>query len=224
VRSLADLDAGCYPRTRDPLLEEHVIRILLVVQMSLLRGALAAVLAAEDDIEVAAEIARLDEMIPTARAVRPDVVIIDIDLFGNGAFAAAYQLNDVVPGCATLVLADTDSPGAMRAALDTHVRGFVGKDCPPSRFVDYVRQVGRGERAIDPTLAVAALRAPRNPLTPRELEVLRVAASGVPSVEIADLLHLSVGTVRNYMSTIMRKTRARNRLEAVRIAEAAGWL
>jgi two-component system response regulator DesR len=214
-----NLDVRCAERSANA-----AIRVLLVVQMSLLRGALDAVLSAEDDLEVAADVARIDELTPIARAVRPNVIVVDLDLLVDGAVSTLHQLGELLPDCALLVLGDTDNPGPMRAALDMHVRGFVGKDTAPSRFVQYIRQMAHGERVIDPTLAVAALRVPRNPLTARELEVLQVAASGVPSAEIAGQLHLSVGTVRNYMSAIMRKTRARNRLEAVRIAVDSGWL
>jgi two-component system response regulator DesR len=201
-----------------------VIRIVLVVETGLWRGALAAVLASEDDFEVAADTGRIEETIPLAEAVLPDVAIIDIDLIVDGTPTVASQLYEVLPGCATLVLAGTESPGTVRAALDSHVLGIVCKDCGPSTLIRHVRQVAKGERVIDPMLAAAALRAPRNPLTEREREVLRVASLGVPSVEIAGCLHLTVGTVRNYMSSIMRKTGARNRLEAIRIANDGGWL
>jgi two-component system response regulator DesR len=225
VRSFVNLDVRGAERAVCPTQEAGTaIRVLLVVQMSLLRGALDAVLSAEDDLEVAAGLGRVDELTPIARAVRPDVIVIDLDLLVDGALSTLYQLGELLPDCALLVLGDTDNPGPMRAALDMHVRGFVGKDTAPGRFVEYVRKMAHGERVIDPTLAVAALRVPRNPLTARELEVLQVAASGVPSAEVASQLHLSVGTVRNYMSAIMRKTRARNRLEAVRIAVDSGWL
>lgn len=201
-----------------------MIRILLVEPMSLLRCSLGAVLSTEDDLDVAAELARMEEAILMARAVRPDVAVIDIDVFAGETPDLAHELDRTLPDCATLVLADVDSHGALRAALDTHVRGFVGKDNTPQRLAQYIRLVVAGERVIDPTLAVAALRAPRNPLTRREREVLRVAALGVPCADVASRLHLSVGTVRNYMSTIMRKTGGRNRLEALRFAEEAGWL
>jgi two-component system response regulator DesR len=208
----------------NPCLEEDVIRILLVEPMSLLRCALSAVLSLEDDLDVAAELARIDEAILMAKAVRPNVAVIDIDVFAGGACDVVCDLEQALPDCAILVLANADSPGGLRSALETHVRGFVDKDTTPQRLVRYIRQMAAGERVIDPTIAVAALIALRNPLTPREREVLRVAALGIPGADIAGQLHLSVGTVRNYMSTILRKTGARNRLEAVRVAEEAGWL
>jgi two-component system response regulator DesR len=208
-----------------PVLEDDVIRILLVEQMALFRGALAFVLSVEEDMEVICDLAGIDNVVNMARAVQPDVAVIDIDLFAGGAVAVVQELNETAPECAVLVLASGDSPGTVRGALDTHVRGFIGKDTVPSQLVGYIRRVANGEPVvIDPDLAVAALGARRNPLTAREREVIRQAASGVPFAEIALQMHLSVGTVRNYMSTIIRKTGGRNRWEAVHIATHAGWL
>jgi two-component system response regulator DesR len=197
---------------------------MLVERLSLLREALASVLSAEDDLDVPAAIAELTEAVPAARRVRPDVAVIDIDLLNGCGFTVAEELAEAVPECATLILADVGSSTALRTALDTHVRGFVDKDTRPSRLADSIRRVARGERVIDPVLAVAALRARRNPLTPRERDVLHVMAEGLPSAEIAARLHLSNGTVCNYVSAIIHKIGARNRLEAVRAAEDAGWL
>jgi two-component system, NarL family, response regulator DesR len=200
------------------------IRILLVERTNLLREALAAVLAAESDLAVPASIANIHEVVPVARAVQPDVAVIDIDLLAGCDFTLAQELTEALPGCSILVLADPESPNPLRTALDSHVRGFVGKDALPNRLADAIRLVAGGERVIDPTLAVAALRAPRNPLTGREREVLELMAQGLPSAEIATRLHLASGTVGNYVSTIIRKAGARNRLEAVRVAEESGWL
>ncbi|OLB78571.1 MAG: hypothetical protein AUI14_12780 [Actinobacteria bacterium 13_2_20CM_2_71_6] len=201
-----------------------MFRILLVQQMNLFRAALAAVLSHEDDLEVVAELARVQETVPTAEVVRPDVTVIDLDLLTNGHLEIAAQLNKAVPDCAILVLAGPGLTETTLETLDRHVRGFVGKDAPPTQLTEYVRRVAAGERVIDPMLAVAALTGPRNPLTAREREILRVTGLGGSSAEIAAELHLSVGTVRNYLSVIMRKTGARNRLEAFRFAEEAGWL
>ncbi len=202
-----------------------MIRILLVEQMALLRGALAFVLSAEEDIEVICDLSGTDDVVNMARAVQPDVAVIDIDLFAGGAVGVVQEIAETAPHCAVLVLASGDSPGTVRSALDTHVRGFIGKDTAPSQFVRYLRRVANGEQVvIDPTLAVAALGARRNPLTAREREVIRHAASGVPFAEIALQMHLSAGTVRNYMSRIIHKTGGRNRWEAVHIATDAGWL
>ena len=211
-------------RHSDTESEERTVRVLLIERMCLLRGALACVLSAEGDLDVSAAVADIAEAVPIAQAVRPDVAVVDIDLLPGSGSGGVQQLVDALPGCATLVLADLGSPNTLRTALATRVHGLVSKDALPTRLAECIRRVARGERVIDPTLAVAALRAPRNPLTAREREVLVVLASGLPSAEIAARLDLQIGTVGNYISTIMRKTGARNRLEAVRIAEEAGWL
>jgi two-component system, NarL family, response regulator DesR len=201
-----------------------VIRILLVEQRFLYRDALAKVLSAEEDLEISASLAYVDEAVTVAGTLRPDIVVVDIDQFADRSAVLAGELSDALADCSILVLADPDSPGTLRAALDTHVRGFVDKNAAPSRLAQEIRRVHQGERVIDPTLAIAALRLPPNPLTERERDVLKAAAPGVPANEIANRLQLSVGTVRNYVSRIIRKTGARNRSEAVRIAQDRGWL
>ncbi|OLB75293.1 MAG: hypothetical protein AUI14_21340 [Actinobacteria bacterium 13_2_20CM_2_71_6] len=201
-----------------------MIRILLVEQMTLLRGALAAVLSAEDDMDVAGELARIDDLTTMALAVRPDVAIVNIAPFAEEAVSGVSQLNRALPNCAIIVMSDRRGRGALHGGLNTHVRGFIANDIPPDQLVRDVRRVAGGDRVIDPELAIAALSAPRNPFTERERELLRLAASGVPSAEIARRLHLAAGTVRNYLSSTVRKTGARNRSEAVRIAKEAGWL
>jgi two-component system response regulator DesR len=201
-----------------------MIRILLVEPMNLLRGALAAVLSLEEDLDVVADLGRLDEVLAMARAVPPDVTVINMDLLADNGLRTVARLNVELPRCAVLVLAGSDAPGRLSRALDAHVRGFIGKQAAPWELAHGIRQLARGERVVDARLAVAVLAARRNPLSVRERDVLCVAASGVPSQEVAAKLHLSTGTVRNYISAILRKTGARNRLEAVRIAEHAGWL
>jgi two-component system response regulator DesR len=199
-----------------------VVRILLAEPMSLLRGALATVLSAESDLEVVGELGRIDEVVPLAWTVRPDIVLINIGLITSGE--VVDELTKELPDCALVMLVDVDMSGAIRRELATPVHGFVGKDTPPAELVEYLRRVARGERVIDPALAVAAWTAPRNPLNKRESAILRAVAEGLTSAEIANMLHLSAGTVRNHLSSIMRKTGARTRLEAARIATEAGWI
>jgi len=201
-----------------------VIRVLLVEPMNLLRGALAATLSLEEDFEVVADAGHLDEALVVARGARPDVAVVNIGLLAGEGFRTVARLHAKVPSCAVLVLAGLDASGRLSQVLDGHVRGVLATQAAPSELVVSIRQLAKGERVIDARLAVAVLAAPRNPLSQRELDVLSVVASGVPSLEIAAKLHLTTGTVRNYISTILRKTGARNRLEAVRIAEEAGWL
>lgn len=200
-----------------------MIRILLVEPMNLLRGALAATLSLEEDFEVVADLGALDQALDMARAVPPDVAVVNIALLAGDGLATIARLTAEQPGCATLVLAGPDESGLLKRALDVRVDGVVGTRAAPCELVRGIRRLVRGERVIDASLAVAMVAAPRSPLSPRELNVLSVAASGVPSTEVAAELHLSTGTVRNYISAILRKTGARNRLEAVRLAEGAGW-
>jgi two-component system, NarL family, response regulator DesR len=199
-----------------------VVRILLVEPMSLLRGALTAFLAGEDDLEIAGELARIEEAVPIARRLRPDVAVVD--LAADSDLDTLDQFRKDLPDCAVLILVDVDAPGAVHGRLMNRVDGFIGKDTPPAQLAQYIRRVASGDRVIDPSLAVAAWSARRNPLRRRECEILRIAAEGRTSQEIARELHLSVGTVRNYLSSIMRKTGARTRLEAIRIAIDSGWL
>ena len=201
-----------------------MIRILLVEPMNLLRGALAATLSVEDDLAVVAELGGLDEASDMARAVPPDVAVVNAVLLTGDGLRLLAELSGEQPGCATLVLADPHAAGLLGRALDVHVRGVIGTQAAPSDLVRGIRRLARGERVIDAGLAVAMVAAPRSPLSARELDVLSVAASGVPSAEVAARLHLTAGTVRNYISVILRKTGTRNRLEAVRVAEDAGWL
>ncbi|OJF15153.1 response regulator transcription factor [Couchioplanes caeruleus] len=201
-----------------------MIRILLAEPMNLLRGALAATLSLEEDLDVVADLGRLDEVLPMARAVSPDVAVINTDLLADPDLRVVGRMNLELPHCGILLLACADAPARLSRTLDTGVRGFIDKQAGPRELAYGIRQAARGERVMDARLAVAVLAAPRNPLSPRERDVLVVAASGAPSQEIAAKLHLTAGTVRNYISAILRKTGARNRLEAVRIAEEAGWL
>ncbi|MGK5683647.1 LuxR C-terminal-related transcriptional regulator [Actinoplanes sp. URMC 104] len=201
-----------------------MIRILLVEPMNLLRGTLAATLSLEEDFAVVAELGCLAEALDMARAVPPDVAVVNAGLLAGDGLRLLGRLGSEQPGCATLVLAAADAPGLLHRALEAPVRGVIGTQAAPSELMRAIRRLARGERVIDAGLAVALVAAPRSPLSARELDVLSVAASGMPSAEIAARLHLAAGTVRNHISVILRKTGARNRLEAVRVAEDAGWL
>jgi two-component system response regulator DesR len=201
-----------------------VIRILLAEDMHMVRGALVALLALEGDLTVVAEVERGDRILSTALEHQPDVAIIDVDLPGLDGLSAAAQLAQQLPSCRTLILTSLGRPGTLRKALAAQVGGFLLKDAPPDRLADAVRDVAAGKRVIDPQLALAALDNGENPLTPRETEVLRLAADGAEAADIARLLFLSVGTVRNYLTTVVTKLNARNRVDAIRVARESGWL
>ncbi|WP_329127695.1 response regulator transcription factor [Streptomyces sp. NBC_01465] len=192
--------------------------------MHMVRGALVALLGLEDDLEVVAELERGDEIVETALSCRPDVAIIDIDLPGLDGLSAAAQLRVRLPECRTLILTSLGRPGTLRRALGAQVDGFLLKDAPPRELAQAVRRVAAGHRVIDPQLALTAWGATENPLTERETEVLRLAAEGLEAGEIARHLHLAPGTVRNYLTTVVTKLLARNRVDAIRIAREAGWL
>jgi two-component system response regulator DesR len=149
---------------------------------------------------------------------------VDLDSRRTAPLAALQCLAEYAPGCAVLALTGVGAPAALRRALDTRVRGFVSKDGEVAQLVAAVLRVAAGERFIEPGIAIAALSAPRNPLTAREIDVLRLAADGLSPAEIAGSLFLSPGTVRNYLSVIVRKLGARGRLDAVRVAVEASWL
>ncbi|MFF9143410.1 DNA-binding response regulator [Streptomyces sp. NPDC014861] len=201
-----------------------MIRILLAEDMHLIRGALVALLGLEPDMEVVAEVARGDAVVPAALAHRPTVAVLDVEMPGGDGLTAARDLGAVLPECRILILTALGRPEVLRSALAARASGFMLKDAPPDRLADAVRRVAAGEHVIDPKLAAAALTAERSPLTARETDVLRLAADGGGLAEIARELHLSQGTVRNYLGAAVTKLDARNRLDAVRIAREQGWL
>ncbi|GAB7031222.1 response regulator transcription factor [Streptomyces platensis subsp. malvinus] len=198
--------------------------MLLAEDQSMVREALAALLSLEADLEVAAQAARGDEVVATARAHDVDVALLDIEMPGLSGLDAAAALRRELPGVKIVILTTFGRPGYLRRAMEAGADAFLVKDAPAARLADAVRRVLRGERVIDPALAAAALADGASPLTAREREVLRTAADGSTNAEIAAALHLSQGTVRNYLSTAIQKTGARNRAEAVRTARDKGWL
>ncbi|MEU7040344.1 response regulator transcription factor [Streptomyces varsoviensis] len=200
------------------------IRVLLAEDQSMVREALAALLGLEPDIEVAVQVARGDEVLDAARAHGPDVALLDIEMPGMSGLDAAVLLRRELPEVKVVILTTFGRPGYLRRAMESGAEAFLVKDAPAAQLADALRRVLRGERVIDPTLAVAALTDGANPLTDRERDVLRGCADGSTNAELAAALNLSPGTVRNYLSTAIQKTTARNRAEAVRIARDKGWL
>ncbi|MFE7774034.1 LuxR C-terminal-related transcriptional regulator [Streptomyces sp. NPDC057445] len=189
-----------------------------------MRSALAALLGREGDLEVTASSWRTAA--GRAQSLRPHVCVVDVDCPGSAVLGTVAGLARRVTGkgAAMLVLTTDSRPGLLRRAFDAGVLGYVSKDAGPQRLLDGIRRVAAGERFVDEALAFCFLQAAEMPLTPRELSVLRLAAEGSTVSEIARSLHLSLGTVRNYMSAITRKTGARNRVDAIRISQHAGWV
>lgn len=202
-----------------------MIRVLLAEDQHVIRGALVALLGLEPDIEIVAAVESGDAVLAAALAHRPDVAVLDVDMPGEiDGLDAAAKLRAELPGCRTLMLTGHGRPGHLRRALASQVDGFLLKTAPPDELTAAIRKVAQGERVLDPSLAVTAWNLAENPLTPRDADVLRLVASGAEAQEIAAELFLSVGTVRNYLTTIVSKLNARNRTDAVRIATEAGWI
>lgn len=200
------------------------IRVLLAEDQSMVREALAALLGLEPDIEVVVQVGRGDEVVAAALAHEVDVALLDIEMPGMTGIEAAAELARAMPGVKVVVLTTFGRPGYLRRAMESGARAFLVKDAPAAQLADAVRRVLAGERVIDPTLAAAALAEGANPLTDREREVLAAASGGATNAELAAALHLSQGTVRNYLSTAIQKLAVRNRAEAVRSAREKGWL
>jgi two-component system, NarL family, response regulator DesR len=202
-----------------------VIRVLLAEDQHIIREALAALLGLEEDIEVVATVDSGTAAVDAARVYRPDIAVLDIDMPGTmDGLEAAAVVREKVPGCRVLMLTAYGKPGHLRRALGARVDGFVLKTAPPEDLVAAIRKVAVGERVLDASLAVTAWDLADNPLTPREAEVLRLVAGGAEATEIAAQVHLTAGTVRNYLTAIVSKLNARNRTDAVRIATEAGWI
>jgi two-component system response regulator DesR len=201
-----------------------MIRLLLADDQELIRSALAVLLGLQDDFEVVASVGRGDEVVAAARAHQPDVALLDIEMPGIDGLAAAGVLAQELPQCRSLILTTFGRPGYLRRAMESGAYGFVVKDAPPEQLADAIRRVAAGERVVDPVLAAATLASGVSPLTARERDVLVAARPGATVAEIAGKLCLSEGTIRNYLSTAIAKTGARNRTEAVRLADEHGWL
>lgn len=200
------------------------IRLLIADDQALVRGAMAALLDLEPDLEVVAEVGRGDEVVAAARANDVDVALLDIEMPGLDGVAAARELRAALPGCRVLMVTTFGRPGYLRQAMAAGASGFVVKDTPARQLADAVRRVHQGLRVVDPTLAAESLARGDSPLTLRESDVLRAAADGKTVADVAAELHLSEGTVRNYLSSAIAKTGARTRAEAVRLAVERGWL
>lgn len=201
-----------------------MIRVLLAEDQAMVRGALAALLALEGDIEIIAEVGRGDEVVTVALATKPDVALLDIEMPGCDGITAAAALHSQLPSCRVLILTTFGRPGYLRRAMESGVVGFLLKDAPSAQLATAIRRAVAGERIVDPTLAMAALSEGNNPLTERERDVLAAATGGASIAEIAASLFLTEGTVRNYLSVAIQKLGARNRIEAAHIAEHKGWL
>jgi len=200
------------------------IRLLLADDQALVRGALATLLDLEADMTVVAEVGRGDDVVDAARRSLPDVALLDVEMPGVDGIEATRRLRAALPDVKVVIVTTFGRPGFLRRALVAGASGFVVKDTPARQLADAVRRVHSGLRVVDPDLAADSLAVGDSPLTARESEVLRAARNGGSVSDIAAAVFLSEGTVRNHLSSAIGKTEARNRGDAVRVAEENGWL
>jgi two-component system, NarL family, response regulator DesR len=201
-----------------------VIRLLLADDQALVRGALSALLSLESDLEVVAEVASGDAVVPAVLEHRPDVALLDVEMPGMDGITACAAVRDAFPQTRVLIVTTFGRPGFLHRAMKAGASRSVVKDTPAAQLADAVRRVHAGLRVVDPSLATDSLVAGESPLTPRETDVLQAARDGSPVAAIARRLFLSEGTVRNHLSSAIGKTGAGNRAEAVLIADGNGWL
>ncbi|MFK3979023.1 response regulator transcription factor [Micromonospora sp. NPDC050397] len=201
-----------------------VTRILIAEDQGMMRSALASLLNLEEDMEVVASVGRGDEILPAVRRERPDVALLDIELPGRSGLEVIGEVTETLPGCVVIIVTTFGRPGYLKRALQSGARGFLVKDQPVERLAAAIRRCLAGEIAVDPQLAAQALSASPNPLSERERQVLDASTGGATIADIATRLHLSASTVRNYLSSAIGKTDARNRAEALRLARERGWL
>lgn len=199
-------------------------RILLAEDQGMLRSALASLLDVEPDLQVVAQVGRGDEIVPAVAEQHPDVALVDIDLPGSSGLDVLPELTARFPGCTVIIVTTFARAGYLRRAMAAGARGFLVKDDPVDQLAAAIRQVLSGETVVQPDLALAALRAPANPLTEREQEVLQASRDGATVADIAGRIYLSEQTVRNYLSSAIGKTGARNRAQARAVAEEHGWV
>lgn len=200
------------------------IRVMLADDQALVRGALAALLELESDLDVVAQVGSGDAVVAAAVDHRPDVILMDVEMPGMDGIAATAAVRGVLPDVKVLIVTTFGRPGFLRRGLQAGASGFVVKDTPAAELADAVRRVHQGLRVVDPQLATESLVAGETPLTKRESEVLLAAKAGGTVADVAKRVFLSEGTVRNHLSAAIGKTGARNRAEAVQIADGNGWL
>jgi two-component system response regulator DesR len=200
-----------------------MIRVLLAEDQAMVRGALSALLKLESDLDVIGTAANGEEAWALITRDTPDVLVTDIEMPKLSGLELAQRIRDRGIECKVVILTTFARPGFLRRALDAGVGGYLLKDAPADQLAEALRKVHRGGRAIDPQLALEAWSGD-DPLNDRERQVLRLAGEGMSAVEIAEQLHLSQGTVRNYLSEAIGKLGVGNRIEAYRLARQKGWL
>ncbi|MGO3394228.1 response regulator [Glutamicibacter sp. MCAF14] len=201
-----------------------MIRVLIADDQHLVRSALAALLNLEEGIQVVAECADGDEVLPALTGYPVDVALLDIQMPRQDGLRTAAELKLSHPEVKVLILTTFDRPGYFRQAFESGAHGFLVKDSPPAELIAAIRRVHSGDKVVDPQRAMRSVGAEANPLTEREREILGLAAAGAPVSQIASGVHLSAGTVRNHLSNAIGKTNTANRIEAARRAREMGWI
>jgi two-component system response regulator DesR len=201
-----------------------MIRTLVAEHVHLLRMGLVVYLTGEPGIDVVAELEEGDLLVPAASEVTPEVAVIDVDLPPAGGATVATELRATLPGCATVMLIGRGDSCALSRAMAVQPLGLITREAPAERLTWCVRRVATGRSVVDPDLARTARAIDENPLTRREQEILRIAAAGASTVEIAAELSVSAKTVRNHLSRTFDRIGARNRMDAIRIASEREWL
>jgi two-component system response regulator DesR len=201
-----------------------VIRLLVADDETLVREALAVLLGLEPDLTVIAQADNGADAVTLAESRLPDIAVLDLEMPPQDGLWAAERIREANPGVKVMLVTRHARPGVLRRALAAGVSGFVPKTTPAERLAQIIRDIGQGRRYIDPEIAATALTEDRSPLTERELDLLRATRGGGTIEEIAAQLHLAPGTVRNYLSTAMRKLDKRTRHAAAQHAWEQGWI
>jgi two-component system response regulator DesR len=201
-----------------------MIRVVLAEDQAMVLGALSALLETDSGIQVVARAANGAEALRAVAEHKPDVLVTDIEMPEMTGLTVAAEVRERCPKTKVVILTTFARPGYLRRALDAGALGYLLKDRPAAELAEGVRRAARGMRTVDPELAAEAWGAEPDPLTERERQVLWRAGEGMTSQDIAEALHLSEGTVRNYLSEAISKLGAANRIEAARLARTKGWL
>ena len=199
------------------------IRVVIAEDQGMVLGALAALLEIEDDISVVGQAHDGREALKLTLQHKPDLLLTDIEMPKMTGLELAAELKRQGAATRVIILTTFARAGYLRRAMEAGAAGYLLKDSPAAALANAIRRVHSGLRVIDPELATEAWTE-ADPLSDRERQVLRQAAEGATSAEIAASLRLSEGTVRNYLSEVMSKLGAHNRVEAARIARMKGWL
>lgn len=201
-----------------------MIRVIIADDETLLRDALEAILSLQSDIEVVTVAASGTETIAQINHHQPDVALLDLQMPGADGIEVVEAVRTSSPATRSIILTSHARPGHLKRALEAGARGFVPKTTSAKMLAEVIRKVHEGGRYVDPEISAEAIAAGDSPLTPREADVLELAAGGAPAEEIAERAHLSVGTVRNYLSSAAHKLGAPNRHVAVEVARSRGWI